>query len=86
MNSLKFIRSLFSPKTAKKVTLFFNFQFTLQTCINMEIVIALQLAKIRPSSVKIREHKTLGIQQQQSIVALFLHVYILLRKNFPFIY
>ena len=30
----------------------------------LEIVIVPQLAKIRPSSVKIREHRTYGIQQQ----------------------
>ena len=60
----------------------------------MEMVIAQQLAKIRPSSVKIGEHRTLGtkvhifhclgIQQQQNIVEIFLHIYIQLRKSFPF--
>ena len=48
----------------------------------MEIVIAPQLAKVRPSSVKTGEHRTLGIQQQQSIVEIFLHIYILLRRSF----
>ena len=52
----------------------------------MEIVITLQLAKISPSSVKIGECRTLGIQQQQSVVEIFLHIYILLRKRFPLMY
>ena len=87
MSSLKFIHSLFSPRNSQKgpfLSLLFLFNSLLKHV--LEIVIAPQLEKMRPSSVKIREHRTHGIQQQQSIVDIFLHIYILLKKSFPLIY
>ena len=59
------------------------------------MVIAQELVKIRLSSVigerktlgtKVHIFRRLGIQQQQSIVEIFLHIYIELRKSFPLKY
>ena len=84
IGSLKFIHSLFSPRNSKKRFLSFTCNSHFKHV--LEIVIAPQLAKIRPSPVEIGEHRTHRIQQQQSIVDIFLHIYILLRKSFPLIY
>ena len=59
--------TVFSEKQPKR---FLSFTCNSHFKYVLEIVIAPQLAKIRPSSVKIGEHRTHGIQQQ-SIVYLY---------------
>ena len=82
MSSFFFFFIVFSEKQPER-----SLSFTCNSLFKhvSEIVIAPQLAKVRPSSVKIGEHRTHGIQQQQINVDIFLHIYILLRKSFPLI-